>query len=94
VEVDGFERDEPFAERVASAIDAIITGHLNEDVAVITHGGVVGSFLRQCLAIPLSRRGPFAVDNTSITTFEIVEATGARRVQIIGLNDTCHLDGL
>lgn len=93
VEVDGFELDEPFAERVAHVIAAIVSGHSNETVAVVTHGGVIGSYMRQSLGMPLSRRGPFAIDNASITTFEVDEAPRPR-VQVIGLNDTCHLDGL
>lgn len=97
VEIDGFELDEPFAHRVAGVMAEIIRGHPNETVAVVTHGGVIGSYLRQSFAMPLSRRGPFAIDNASITTFEVAdgESTGPRaRVQVIGLNDTCHLDGL
>jgi probable phosphoglycerate mutase len=93
VEVLGFEGDEPFAERVARVIAAIVSGHPNATVAVVTHGGVIGSYVRQSLEMPLSRRGPFAIDNASITTFEVDEAPRPR-VQIVGLNDTCHLDVL
>jgi len=97
VEVDGFELDEPFAQRVAGVMAEIVTAHPSETVAVVTHGGVIGSYLRQSFEMPLSRRGPFAIDNASITTFEVAdgESAGPRpRVQVIGLNDTCHLDGL
>jgi len=93
----GFEEDEPFAQRVRDAMRAIVGAHDDGAVAVITHGGVIGSFLRQTLEMPLSRRGPFAIDNASVTIVDVQAGEGASappRVQLIGLNDTCHLDGL
>jgi broad specificity phosphatase PhoE len=93
--IPGFEQDEPFAERVRGVFDEILQAHGDGTVAVITHGGVIGSYLRQTLGIPLGRRGPFSIDNTSITTIEAGDGAGARpRLQLVGLNDRCHLDGL
>lgn len=92
----GFEEDEPLAQRVRDVLHAIIDAHDGGTIAIVTHGGVIGSFLRQTLEMPLSRRGPFAIDNASITMLDVRDAQeGAQpRVQLIGLNDTCHLDGL
>ena len=92
----GFEEDEPFAQRVRDAMRAIVGAHDDGAVAVITHGGVIGSFLRQTLEMPLSRRGPFAIDNASVTILDVRHAQDSARqhIQLIGLNDTCHLDGL
>lgn len=92
VEVDGFELDAPFAQRVAGVMAEIVGAHPDGTVAVVTHGGVIGSFLRQTFGMPLSRRGPFTIDNASVTTFDV--AGDGKRVQVIGLNDTCHLDSL
>jgi probable phosphoglycerate mutase len=93
--IPGFEEDEAFARRVQETIDAILEMHAEGVVAVVTHGGVIGSFLRQALEIPLGRRGPFHIENASITTVEVSDGAAARtRLQLTGLNDRCHLDGL
>ena len=94
--IPGFEEDEPFSQRVRDVMRAIVDAHDDGAIAVITHGGVIGSFLRQTLGMPLSRRGPFAIDNASVTILDVRHAqdSARQRIQLIGLNDTCHLDGL
>lgn len=91
-DVAGFEPDEPFIERVLSAFDAIIPVHPEQTVAVVTHGGVIGAYIRHALELPAIRPGPLTIDNASITTFDIAGGGGSAR--LVSLNDTCHLSGL
>lgn len=91
------EDDEPFAQRVRDVLQAIVEGQGGGAIAIVTHRGVIGSVLRQTLDLPVSRRGPFAIDNASVTMVDVqgAEEPGARpRIQLTWLNDTCHLDGL
>ena len=92
IEIAGFEQDADFAQRVKDALAAIIEAHAQGTVAVVTHGGIIFSFCRQTLRMPTVRPGPFAVENASITTFDIVRGE-APRATLITLNDTCHLNG-
>jgi broad specificity phosphatase PhoE len=97
VDVPGFEQDDAFAARVKRALDPIIGAHGEETVAVVTHGGIIFSFCRQRLGMATVRPAPFAIDNASITMFDVATAAeeDGRRpaVRLIALNDTCHLDG-
>jgi probable phosphoglycerate mutase len=93
VEIQGFEQDAEFAQRVLHGLTMIIEAHPQQTVAVLTHGGVIFSFCRQTLQMPTVRPGPFAIDNGSITTFDIVRGD-APRSTLATLNDTCHLHGL
>ena len=47
--------------------------------------------------MPVARPGPFAVSNVGITTFDMREGDSdpwvRPRMQLVTLNDTCHLDG-
>jgi probable phosphoglycerate mutase len=96
--IPGFEADEPFERRVLAVLEEIIGGHPGETVAAFTHGGVIGVFCREALGVPALRPSPFGIDNTSITTFDVLEGEFdprfRRRVRVVSLNDTCHLDGL
>jgi broad specificity phosphatase PhoE len=94
----GLESDQALFGRVLACLHEIIDTHPDQHVTVITHGGVIGAFVRSILDIPPKRPVPFALDNTAITTVEIVEPADTRtvrpRMHVISLNDTCHLDGL
>ena len=98
IDVRDFESDETLAQRTHDVMEEIIEAHPAHTVAVVTHGGVIAAFLRQILNLPIVRPGPFAVDNASISTFDIrhdeFDSLLRPRVQRIVLNDTCHLDGL
>jgi 2,3-bisphosphoglycerate-dependent phosphoglycerate mutase len=81
---------EPMADlqrRVAAAIDAIHARHPRGRVLVVTHGGVIASYLCRCLGLGLDAIWRLRIDNTSVTR---VELPGGR---LASLNDTGHLDG-
>ncbi len=86
--VPGYEGDEAFNRRVVPNILALIEAHADQEIAVVTHGGVIGAFCRHALGI--TKRRSASIDNASLTTFNIRD--GFADVQLISLNDTCHLD--
>ena len=98
IDVPGWEQQEPFTQRVSSALEEIIGSHPDRAVAVITHGGVIGTFCRGLLGVTRSRPGTFRLANGSITTVDVLDHEGEigsrARLQIVSLNDTCHLDGM
>lgn len=97
IAIPGFERDGPFALRVRETFAEVLASHDDGCVAVVTHGGVVGAFLRQALEIPSERSGLWSIDNASVTTIEVGDSTrptARPRFQLVGLNDTCHLEEL
>ena len=97
IEIDGFEQDGDLVPRVTTAFRDIIAAHEDQTVAVVTHGGVLGSVLRWLLGMPRVRPGPFAIDNTSVTIFDVrdTDAGSAHpQAQLVTLNDTCHLHAL
>jgi broad specificity phosphatase PhoE len=95
IEVAGFEQDGDLVPRVTTAFRDIIAGRPDQTVAVVTHGGVIGSVLRWLLAMPRVRPGPFAIDNTSVTIFDVRSAgVDGAQAQLVTLNDTCHLNAL
>jgi broad specificity phosphatase PhoE len=95
IQIEGFEQDEAFASRVKETLAGIVEAHRGQTVAVVTHGGIIFSFCRQSLQMPTVRPGPFAIDNASLTTFEVADGDGAApgrtRIQLLTLNDVCHL---
>lgn len=86
--VPGYERDEVFNERVIPNMLALMERHAEQEIAVVTHGGVIAAFCRHTLGITIRRS--MDISNASITTFRITE--GGDDAQMISLNDVCHLD--
>ena len=97
IKVEGFEQDAQLTERVTSTFRRIIGAHEGRTVAVVTHGGVIGTVFRWALGLPRLRPGRFTIDNASLTVFAVrdLDVDGAHpQAQLIALNDTCHLDAL
>ena len=86
--VPGYEGDEAFDKRVVPNMRALIEAHADQEIAVVTHGGVIGAFCRHVLGI--TKRRSANIDNASLTTFHIRDPFVD--VQLITLNDTCHLE--
>ncbi|MEX0785755.1 MAG: histidine phosphatase family protein [Dehalococcoidia bacterium] len=98
IDVPGFENDAEFRQRVLAVLHEIIERHTEGTVAVVTHGGVIGAFCRETLQMPPNRPAPFAIGNTSVSSFDVrdggFDESFRPRIQLIALNDTCHLDAL
>ncbi len=84
----GYEEDDIFNERVIPNIKALISDHPHEDIAVVTHGGVIGGFCRHVMGITV--RGSVELSNAGISTYEVRE--GQEQGQMLHPNDTCHLE--
>ncbi len=83
---DGEDRDE-FIQRAVSVMTDIINNHLDQTVAVVSHGGTLGVYLAHLLEIPTYRSLPFQFDNTSLSIVRLSKG----RVRLVRLNDTGHL---
>jgi broad specificity phosphatase PhoE len=59
--------------RSSRAIAAIAGRHPGEAVAVVSHGGVIGFFLRGVLGIPFDLRPGFSTPNGAIAAFRYAD---------------------
>jgi probable phosphoglycerate mutase len=87
--VDG-ESQEAFISRTTGTIEEIISNHRGQRVAVVCHGGVIGSYLSHVVGIGPSANGFFYPNYTSIHRVAAA-STGERSV--VTLNETSHLRG-
>jgi probable phosphoglycerate mutase len=84
--IPGAEPQAEFAARVSAAIGRVVAAHLDQRVAVFTHGGVIGELMHQAIG----GGGHFAFvgsDNGSIS--HLVALDG--RWTVRRFNDTAHL---
>ncbi|MEA3339655.1 MAG: histidine phosphatase family protein [Chloroflexota bacterium] len=82
----GAEEGGAFRDRVAAAFDEIIARCEKGPLGVVTHGGVLGTYLNHLIGLT-TWRSPFRFGNASLSIVEVNPA----RPRILLLNDTCHL---
>lgn len=88
--VPGEECAEALACRVGQALDAYRQRHADgQTVVVVSHGGALGAMLCHLLGLTGTRRNPFVFGNASLSVVDVARG----RVRLVGLNDTCHLNG-
>jgi len=78
-----------FQQRAVDALEKLRTGHLDGDLLVVTHGGVIKSYLCHILGLDLNRLFRIKTDNTALTEIVFIGETA----HLALLNDTCHLNG-
>jgi len=83
--VPGAEGDATFRRRVSTVVESLGERHRGETIAVVAHGGVIGTYLAHTLGMPYSLW--MSCENTSISVVRL----GADGVHVITLNDTHHL---
>ncbi|MCC7075595.1 MAG: histidine phosphatase family protein [Acidimicrobiia bacterium] len=83
--IPGGEGDVAFRTRVNDALLAVARRHAGQQIAVVTHGGVIGAVVAE--ATGSERTMATIVDQTSITRVVVVED----RLILRSLNDTTHL---
>lgn len=88
VNVDGMEDIEQFRDRSVSVIRHIIDTSGDGNVVVVTHGGIICTYLTSILNMSVSDLWSFSLPNASITT---VVLDFKPRLRSFG--DTAHLDG-
>jgi len=87
--VDGESRQE-FAERIVGTLEGIIAAHRGQRVAVVCHGGVIGSYLAHVLGLGAEAKPFFYPNYTSI--HRVAAATTGER-SVVTINETSHLRG-
>jgi probable phosphoglycerate mutase len=68
----------------------IANKHRGETVVVVTHGGVLGNFIRYILQIPLPAPSRYSIKNASVSVF--TSLNGDWKLETWG--DVSHLDSL
>ena len=76
-----------FRARAVAAIDRILASHDCGDVAVISHGGFICSYLTWTLGMSVDDLWSFSLPNASITTIVI-----DFKPRLRAFGDTAHLD--
>jgi broad specificity phosphatase PhoE len=88
-----FPRGESFQDMVLRSADALrlaLEQHPDQTVVMVSHSSVNRALLVQLVDLPLSSYWILAQDACCINEVDIV----ANQIQIRGINDTSHLDGL
>ena len=88
--IDGGESFKTFNDRVYESLLSIMDKHKGENICVVTHGGVVKSFVSSILELSKDARKKFFVQNCSITTI----AKEGKRIILETLNDYSHTKNL
>jgi len=67
--IPGAESSEEIVERTMSCLNELAEKHLRQRILIVSHGGIIGRFLRIVLGIPLQTSRQFRVANTGINIF-------------------------
>ena len=86
----GGEEIRSFQQRAVGAIDSVRRAHIDGNLLVVTHGGVIKVYLCHILGLDLNRVFRIKADNTAVTEILFYGDTA----HLALLNDTCHLNGL
>lgn len=84
--IPGAERDEDLRARVTTTVLGLRTAHVDQTIAVVSHGGAINACLAGLLEIDRSHIA--SIENTSITTVHLREGAPAR---LITMNDCNHI---
>jgi len=87
-EIPGAEPMEDFKKRMQSFTDLVIQKHAGQQVAAVSHGGFIKSFLYYHVGGDFSRYVPFWVDNTSLTIVDFYKGNPVIRL----FNDNSHVE--
>lgn len=92
--IPGGESQRMLAERVASFLEPLGARHPGETVVVASHGGTIHHLARQLMGIADLAAPPWiAVENASVTRFDLVDVAGKRTPKLAYLNRIFHDDG-
>ena len=74
-------------QRSVACLDALAQRHAGDAIAVVTHAGVIYSFLRAVLGIPVTMPTRFLAANASLSVFQRHDELWTLRT----FGDVCHL---
>lgn len=83
----GGESAAQFRDRIGAALEAIASRYSGRRVAVVTHGGVLGTLYRRAMDIPLSEKRSYLLANASLNHFRYADG----RWLLDAWADTAHL---
>lgn len=83
------ESSRGFNARCVNCLETLAQRHPGERIAIVTHGGVLGSLLRHTLNMPPTNHRPFSVYNAGINIFYYQADTRTWRLDTWG--DAAHL---
>ncbi|KZE52447.1 phosphoglycerate mutase [Brevibacillus parabrevis] len=83
----GIETFEDMQRRAVAALSELAAKHPNEAIVVVSHGGLINSFLHYVTAGEQGT-GITRIDNTGISVFRYVDC----RWEVLQVNDTDHLE--
>ena len=83
--IPGAEGDQAFRSRVSAVVNELALRHRGESIAVVAHGGTIGSYLASVLGIHRSLW--MTVENTSISAVRISDDGPT----VVAINDCHHL---
>jgi broad specificity phosphatase PhoE len=89
VRIEGAETLRAFRGRVAREINRIRAEHPDAGVVIVTHGGVICTYLTSLLGLKLDDLWRFKIRNASIT--KVIFPLNEPRIEV--LNDVSHLNG-
>jgi len=88
--IPGEEGTEALHQRLEAALNDIRAAHSDDEtVAIVSHGGSLGTILAHLLGMDVNRPTPFRFGNASLSIVEL----HPRGPILSCLNDTCHVDG-
>lgn len=83
----GIETFEDMQRRAVAALTELAAKHQNEAIVVVSHGGLINSFLHYVTAGEQGT-GITRIDNTGISVFRYAD----RKWEVLQVNDTDHLE--
>lgn len=89
VKIPGGETLLEFKDRVVCIFDKIKAQHPNQEVLVVTHGGVITVYLAHLLEMNLNKVWSLTLKNSSMTILSFYDDFPS----LLLFNDTCHLNG-
>ncbi|MEW6607080.1 MAG: histidine phosphatase family protein [bacterium] len=88
VRIPGAETLLEFKERVVRVFDEIRTKHPDQQILVVTHGGVITTYLAHLLEMNLNKVWSISLKNSAVTIISFSKEFPC----VLVFNDTCHLD--
>ncbi len=79
-----------FLSRIFAGFGDIVSSHPDQRIVVVTHGGVIGSFVARLIEEAPTTFFPYLVHNCSVSRFQIT----AEGTKITSWDNRDHLDGL
>lgn len=79
-----------FVARIFDGIGRIVADHPNQRVVIVTHGGVIGSWVARMAEDGATSFFPYLVHNCSVSTFEVA----GRGTTCVSWNQIGHLENL